>query len=131
MGPRPNVSGGTTGKDYEVPWLSVAPGGCARRSNAVVLRYPAGMPRPRTERQAWQEERVETPALIAALQRELAAMPAADTENRDRLHMYSVRARLHPIGCGRGDRQRPGFASAVLSIAWCIGRYSQQYLVAG
>jgi hypothetical protein len=45
----------------------------------------SGMPRPRTERQAWQEERVETPALIAALQRELAATPAADTESRERL----------------------------------------------
>ena len=43
------------------------------------------MPRPRTERQAWQEERVETPALIAALQRELAATPVADTESRERL----------------------------------------------
>jgi hypothetical protein len=43
------------------------------------------MPRPRTERQAWQEERVETPALIAALQRELAATPAADMESRERL----------------------------------------------
>lgn len=43
------------------------------------------MPRPRSERQAWQEERVETPALIAALQRELAATAAADMESRERL----------------------------------------------
>jgi hypothetical protein len=45
----------------------------------------SAMPRPRSERQAWQQERVEIPALIAALRRELAATPAADTENRERL----------------------------------------------
>ncbi len=48
------------------------------------------MPRPRSERQAWQEERVETPALIAALQRELAATPAADMESMERL-MWRIR----------------------------------------
>jgi hypothetical protein len=43
------------------------------------------MPRPRSERQAWEDERAEIPAQIAAFQRALAATPAADTEGRERL----------------------------------------------
>jgi hypothetical protein len=45
----------------------------------------AGMPRPRTEREAWQEERAEIPAQIAALQRDLATTPATHPERREAL----------------------------------------------
>lgn len=44
-----------------------------------------GLPRPRSERQAWEEERAEIPAQIAALQRELAATPATQPDHREAL----------------------------------------------
>jgi hypothetical protein len=43
------------------------------------------MPRPRSELQAWEEERAESPAQIAALQRDLDATPIENTSRRDRL----------------------------------------------
>ena len=43
------------------------------------------MPRPQSERQAWEEERAETPPQIAALQRNLDATPAAHPERREGL----------------------------------------------
>jgi hypothetical protein len=62
------------------------------------------MPRPVTERQAWEHElREELPALLADHQRELAATPAEKRERRERLEwqirrvqkqMAEVEARL-------------------------------------
>ena len=45
----------------------------------------AAMPRPRSEREQWKEERAEIPAQIAALQRDLAATPATHPERREGL----------------------------------------------
>jgi hypothetical protein len=45
----------------------------------------AAMPRPRSEREQWKEERAEIPAQIAALQRDLAATPAAETDRHEAL----------------------------------------------
>jgi hypothetical protein len=44
------------------------------------------MPRPKSERQAWERElREELPAVLADHQRELAATPAENRERRERL----------------------------------------------
>jgi hypothetical protein len=43
------------------------------------------MPRPRSEREQWAEERAEIPAQIAAWHETLAATPAADTTRREAL----------------------------------------------
>jgi hypothetical protein len=40
----------------------------------------SAMPRPRSEREQWKEERAEIPAQIAALQRDLDATPATHSE---------------------------------------------------
>jgi hypothetical protein len=43
------------------------------------------MPRPRSERHAWEDERAEIPAEIAALQRDLDATPPGQIARRERL----------------------------------------------
>jgi hypothetical protein len=50
------------------------------------------MPRPRSERHVWEDERAEIPAQIAAWQRDLAATPADDREGRERLMWLTRRA---------------------------------------
>ena len=50
-----------------------------------LLRYAPRMVRPFNEREAWAEERAELPAQIAALQRDLDAIPAENTARRERL----------------------------------------------
>jgi hypothetical protein len=45
----------------------------------------SAMPRRRSEREQWKEERAEIPAQIAALQRELEATPATHAERREGL----------------------------------------------
>ena len=69
-----------------------------------MLRYHAPMPRPVTERQAWEHElREELPALLAVHQQELATTPAQRRELREWLEwqirrvekrMAEVEARL-------------------------------------
>ena len=52
------------------------------------------MPRPVTERQAWERElREELPALLADHQRELAATPAENRDRRERLAWQIRRVR--------------------------------------
>lgn len=48
-------------------------------------RYPRGMPRPRSERQAWEDAGAELPAQITALEHDLDATPIEHTPRRDRL----------------------------------------------
>jgi hypothetical protein len=48
------------------------------------------MPRPRSERQALEEERSELPAQIAAYQRELEAMPPENTAQRE-MRQWQIR----------------------------------------
>jgi hypothetical protein len=54
----------------------------------------AGMPRPRRERHAREDERAELPAQGAALQHDLDATPIENTPRRDRLTWTIRRARL-------------------------------------
>ena len=52
------------------------------------------MPRPVTERQAWERElREELPALLADHQRELAATPAENRERLERIEWQIRRGR--------------------------------------
>jgi len=69
------------------------------------------MPRPVTERQAWERElREELPALLADHQRELAATPQEHNERRERLEwqirrvekrMAEIEVRLATLGEAR------------------------------
>jgi len=49
------------------------------------VRYPLGMVRPFSEREAWVQEQAELPAQITAWQRDLDATPAENTARRERL----------------------------------------------
>ena len=66
----------------------------------------AGMPRPRTEREAWEQERAEIPAQIAAWHEMLAAIPATDPDRREMLTWTIRRAerRLAALDAHRPDR---------------------------
>ena len=71
------------------------------------------MPRPMTDRQAWEHElREELPAQLAAYRKELDATPITFNERRERLEwqirraekrMADVKARLAKIGAARGE----------------------------
>ena len=71
------------------------------------------MPRPMTDRQAWEHElREELPAQLAAYRKELDATPITFNERRERLEwqirraekrMADVKARLAKIGAELGE----------------------------
>lgn len=58
------------------------------------MRYPLGMVRPFSEREAWAQERADIPEQIAAVQRELDATPAEHTPRRER-RTWTIRRAEH------------------------------------
>ena len=54
-----------------------------RESSLSLLRYHSGVPRPRNEREMWEEELAELPVTIAQHRAALAALPPGDRKWRE------------------------------------------------